>query len=438
MKSFAQIGAGCLVLLTLGSASPAAYAQRLRSPWDGQAVTMTDAPYTCPQPPAFAKSLNAESYYTDEHHSIIDPVKQKAFRDATEAPTHLGEWAGQAADAYRTTGSRAGASCVYALLEAAAKAQAWSAAMPTGQGSYEQKWLLAGVAMAYLKVRDSGVGTADQDKAIQKWLGSLANRARDYVEGKRSNPNSDAWNNHGYWAGFAVAAAGIAIEDKTDFRWGLDAYKIGVGDIRPDGALPRELDRAGMALHYHLYALAPLVMLAELGEANGVDAYAQKHGAIHRLVKLCVAGLQHPEIFAKVTGVQQNVPDKISGATIGWAVPYVKRFPDLSQAAQLSAWIRQAGSTRFWQWGGLPPDYDWKNLSLPIFLVAMATMVAAATGVTAAVGVLFGRFGLLEVALRGLVVPVRLLGVMAAKKTSGFLRFGPGEGAVAVGGAAIR
>jgi poly(beta-D-mannuronate) lyase len=96
-------------------------------------------------------------------------------------------------------------------------------------------------------------------------------------------------------------------------------------------------------------------MLAELGEANGVDAYAQKHGAIHRLVKLCVAGLQHPEIFAKVTGVQQNVPDKISGATISWAVPYVKRFPDLSQAAQLSAWIRQAGNTRFWQWGGLPP-----------------------------------------------------------------------------------
>ena len=189
MKSFAQIGAGCLVLLTLGSASPAAYAQRLRSPWDGQAVTMTDAPYTCPQPPAFAKSLNAESYYTDEHHSIIDPVKQKAFRDATEAPTHLGEWAGQAADAYRTTGSRAGASCVYALLEAAAKAQAWSAAMPTGQGSYEQKWLLAGVAMAYLKVRDSGVGTADQDKAIQKWLGSLANRATT-LRGSAATPTA--------------------------------------------------------------------------------------------------------------------------------------------------------------------------------------------------------------------------------------------------------
>jgi poly(beta-D-mannuronate) lyase len=356
MKGLAQIGTGWLVLLAMGCMSQVGHAQRLLSPWDGLAVTMTDAAYSCPQPPEFARSLIAESYYTDEHHSIIDPVKQKAFRDATEGPTHLGDWSGQAADAYRTKGSRAGAACAYALMEAAAKAQAWSAAMPTGQASYEQKWMLAAVAMAYLKVRDSGVGTGDQDKAIQKWLGSVANRVREYVEDKRSNPKSDAWNNHGYWAGFAVAATGIAIDDKNDLRWGLDAYKIGVDDIHPDGALPRELDRAAMALHYHLYALAPLVMLAELGEANGVDAYAEKSGAIHKLVTLCVAGLQHPEIFAKATGVQQNFPDKISGGNIGWAVPYVKRFPDLPQATQLSAWIAQAGSTRFWQWGGLPPD----------------------------------------------------------------------------------
>jgi hypothetical protein len=38
-------------------------------------------------------------------------------------------------------------------------------------------------------------------------------------------------------------------------------------------------------------------------------------------------------------------------AFIGWAVPYVRRFPN----AQLSAWIAQAHATSFWQWGGLPP-----------------------------------------------------------------------------------
>jgi poly(beta-D-mannuronate) lyase len=325
---------------------------QLRSPWDGQSIPLTDAPYDCPQPPPFTKTLDAESYYTDAHHSIIDPKKRDAEEKATEAPTHLGQWSTEAADAYLTKGSRAAAACVYSLLDAAAGAHAWSGEMPTGQGHYEQKWLLAAVSVSYLKVRNSGVATPDQQKEIQKWFSSVANRVTDYVDTKKVNPDSDAWNNHRYWAGLAVAAAGIAINDKSDFAFGILSYKAGVDQIRPDGALPREMERAGRALHYHLYALAPLIMIAELAQANGMDLYSYNKGAIHRLVDVCVAGLQNPEIFAKATGVPQDiVAGQHSGADIGWAVPYVKRFPN----PQLSAWIAQAGTVRFWQWGGLPP-----------------------------------------------------------------------------------
>jgi poly(beta-D-mannuronate) lyase len=341
-----------VIAMFLGTA---AHAQRLRSPWDGQSIPLTDVAYRCPEPPPFAKVLSADSYYIDEHYSVIDPAKKKAFDDATEAPTHLGQFIGVAADKYLEKGSRAAAQCAYSLLAAAARAGAWSQKMPTGPATYEQKWLLSGSAMAYLKIRDSGVGTAEDDNSIQKWFGTLAGHIRDYIDGHRKNPNSDAWNNHLYWAGLAVAAAGVATSNKSDLHWGLDAYKTGVTEIGPQGQLPREMDRAGMALHYHLYALAPLVMLAELGEANGIDLYAEKDHAIDRLAKLCEEGLQNPEIFAKATGVPQNIPDKISGFEIGWAVPYVKRHPD----PQLSAWIAQAYTVRFWQWGGLPPG--WKT-----------------------------------------------------------------------------
>lgn len=326
-------------------------ADPLKSPWDGRPVPLTDAAYTCPDPPPFSKSLDAESYYSDAHHSIIDPVKKAAYERAAEAPDHLGQWTTQAADAYLRHGSRAGAQCVYTLLSAAAAAKAWSASMPTGQAHYVQKWLLAGTAMAYLKVRNTGVGTLEQDKEIQKWFGLLADQVIDYVDDKMKNPNSDAWNNHRYWAGLAVCAAGIARNNSREFHFGMEAFKAGVDEIGPSGVLPRELQRAGMALHYHLYALAPLIMLAELGEANGMDMYSENHNAIDRLANLCEHGLLHPEIFEKATGVQQNMPDKIAGATIGWAVPYVRRHPD----AQLSAWIAQAEYTSFWQWGGLPP-----------------------------------------------------------------------------------
>ena len=351
MKQFFRLAIFCTAVVVCAFAADRG--ERLRSPWDGQSIALTDAAYNCPQPPEFAKSITAEGYYTDKNYSIIDPAQKKAFDDATEAPTHLGQMIGLAADSYLTKGSRAAAQCGYALLNAAAHAGAWSKAMPTNNGTYEQNWLLSGTAMAYLKIRGSGVGSAEDDKAIQKWFGTLAGHVRDYMEGHRSNPNSDAWNNHLYWAGLAVAAAGVACNNKSNFHWGIDTYKTGVSEIGPTGVLPREFARAGMALHYHLYALSALVMIAELGEANGIDLYSQDKGAINRLAMLCGEGLLHPEMFSKATGVTQDLPDKISGFEIGWAVPYVKRYPD----AQLSAWIAEAYTVRFWQWGGLPPGY---------------------------------------------------------------------------------
>jgi poly(beta-D-mannuronate) lyase len=351
MRDLRGVMRGLSVVAAVAAVCATAGAQKLKSPWDGQTVTLTDAAYKCPDPPLFAKSMDAESYYTDANHSIIDEAKRAAERKATEGPTHLAEWAGDAADGFRTTGSKVAAACVYSLLAAAAQAKAWTATMPTSQSTYEQKWMLAGTSMAYLKVRMSGVGTPEQDKAIENWLGTLADRIKDYVDGKRKNPNSDAWNNHLYWAGFAVAASGVARNDGRDFRWSVDAYKTGVGEIQASGVLMRELGRAGKALHYHLYALAPLIMIAELGEANGMDLYAENKGAIHLLVTISEAGLKDPGIFKKATGVEQDVSDSISGSDIGWAVPYVKRFPD----AQLSQWIAEAKTTAFWQWGGLPP-----------------------------------------------------------------------------------
>jgi poly(beta-D-mannuronate) lyase len=352
MKQRTSMAAAALLVLA-GWVSPcAARSERLRSPWDGQAITLTDSAFECPAPPPFSETIDAEGYYIDAHHSIIDPAKKAAEEKATEAPTHFGQWTTRAADKYLQHGSRAAATCVYALLDAAARAKAWSGEMPTGQGHYEQKWLLAGTAIAYLKVRNSGVGTADEDKRIQKWFGQLAHSVIAYVESKEPYPGSDAWNNHRYWSGLAVCAAGIATNNRGEYDWGIGSYKAGVGQIRSDGVLPQELNRAARALHYHLYAVAPLIMIAEMAAANGEDLYSYDHGAIHRLVDLCIAGLQDPSIFGKATGVEQDIgAGPWSGADIGWAVPWNNRFPD----PRLAQWIAQAQFTGFWQWGGLPP-----------------------------------------------------------------------------------
>ena len=339
-------------LVVAGLFAAGSEAQVLRSPWDAAVVTATDMAYTCPAAPAFAKTLEARPYYTDAHMSVIDPAKQAAFQAASDAPTKLAQAVSKAADAYRVLGSRTAAACAYLLLEAAAKAGAWSGQMPTFQGTYVQNWTLSGVAISYLKVKQSGLGTREQDAVIQKWFGAMAAQVRAYFDAGTPNPRSDAWNNHIYWAGLAVAAEGIADNDAKAFRWGMDMYKRGVDSIQPDGSLMAEMYRAQMALHYHLYALGPLILLAELGEANGLDLYAEDKGAIHWLVKFCVAGLDDPTIFERRVGVKQVVSQSYEGEDIGWAVPYLRRFPD----PHLSSLIAKAPSVRYTSWGGAPPE----------------------------------------------------------------------------------
>ena len=180
----------------------------------------------------------------------------------------------------------------------------------------------------------------DDRRAIQRRSGAIARGA------------SDAQNNHLYWAGLAIAASSIACNRPKDFEAALSTYRAGLDAIQPDGSLIAEMNRGQMALHYHLYALAPLIMMAELGKANGLDLYAEHQGAIHRLVNFCLAGLEDPSMFEKRTGVAQVVTLPYAGSDIGWAVPYVRRFPN----PQLSALLAKAPWVRYTSWGGAPPD----------------------------------------------------------------------------------
>ena len=344
------ITAACI--LAYCDAGVCAQQERLRSPWDGLAIAQTEAAYDCPAPPAFVSTVDVDSYYVDAHASVIDQQKFDAFQKASEPSAHFSQFVTLAADDYLAKSSRPAAVCTYSLLDAAAKADAWAGKMPGFQGVYLQNWLLSAVGIGYLKVRNSGAGTAEQDAEIQRWFRHLAGHVREFFDSEIARNGIDEENNHLYWAGLAVAAEAIADDDHDAGAWAMMTYKTGIDAIQPDGSLRAELKRGQMALHYNLYALGPLIMLAELAEANGIDAYADDDGAIHRLVKFCLAGLEDPTILEKRTGVKQVVSLPYSGTDIGWALPYVKRFPN----AQLSELIAKAPWVRSTSWGGAPPE----------------------------------------------------------------------------------
>ena len=342
-----------VLVMAVATATAGAQDDKLRSPWDGRKVVLTDTAFVCPAPPAFAKSLEIGPYYVDSKASVIDAKKKAEFDKASQAPMDLSRAVALAADAYLDKGSRTAAVCVYSLLDAAAKADAWDGKMDNFSGVYVQNWLLSGVGIAYLKVRPSRLGTAAQNADIEKWFKVLAGRVREFFDEevpRLGGPQNE--NNHIYWAGLAVAAEAIADNDNDAGQWALYTYRMGLANIQADGTLKAEMNRGQRALHYHLYALAPLILMAELGEANGIDLYAENDGAIHRLVKFCEAGLEDPTILEKRTGVTQVVELPWSGSDIGWAVPYVRRFPD----AKLSALIAKAPWVRYSTWGGAPPE----------------------------------------------------------------------------------
>jgi poly(beta-D-mannuronate) lyase len=341
-----------IVLVWAGLCSIARGKTTLQSPWDSHPVSSTDAPYACPAALQLPHNFATNSYYIDPRHSIPDPVLKKRYEDSVAEIEEFSRAVVKAADEYQAKGSSAAAQCVFSLLDSAAQQKVLTGTMGGHQASYVQSWNLGAWAVAYLKVRGSGLASEEQARAITSWLKKLAEENRGYYDEKRRarHPN-DSDNNHLYWAGFAIAAAGIVSDDRKLFDWGMDAYKYGVHDIREDGTLPREMERGQMALHYHFYALAPLLFLAEFGETNGLPLYSERHYAIKRLIARCISGFEDPGFFQQRTGVAQVTDPKIQAWEISWAQFYTRRFPD----PEIAKLMGQAEHLSYTTLGGLPP-----------------------------------------------------------------------------------
>jgi poly(beta-D-mannuronate) lyase len=319
----------------------------LRSPWDDHAVVATNAPYTCPAIAHLSRDLTTDGFYSDSKSSVIDPAKWKAYTESSGPYKNLGQVIVDAADAWRSSGSRDAAACVLRHMEAAARDGVFTGKMSSRQAYYVQGWVIGAIAIGWLKVRDSGLETPALRDLILPWIVSVTRQTTDFYD------SSHALNNHLYWAGVEAAAAGVAANDRKLFDWALAAYRAGIAEIQPDGSMPLEMARGQRALHYHLYALSPLVYIAEFGEVNGLHLYAERDNALARLERLCVDGMKDNQFFVKATGIAQDTPTQGPPAAeqISWGVIWESRFPDPALALLLA----QSGSLSYMYLGGLPP-----------------------------------------------------------------------------------
>lgn len=342
----------CVLSLLFVPAFPMHAAGPLLSPWDSHPVTPTKAPYVCPEPARLPVDFVTDGFYAknDPTHSIIDPVLQKEY-DRTSGPVkNEGNVVVAAADDFRRTGSEAAAACVIRHMEVEAKGGALTGKMSSSQAYFVQGWVAGAEAVAYLKVDGAKRTTAAQRALIFPWLERNADLTRTFYQ-ERAKDSGGGAQNHFYWAAVQLAATGIATDNRADFDWAMQTAKRGIDAIQPDGTLPEEMRRGRRALHYHLYAASPLVMLAELGLPNGVDLYAEHGGALKKLVEISTHGLLDASLFEKRTGIPQERPDPPTAEAIGWAEPYNRRFPDPT----ITRLLQRTSDHSYMYLGGLPP-----------------------------------------------------------------------------------
>lgn len=326
-----------------------ATAAALRSPWDARppdAAALSAAP--CPQVPSLPAGISAADYYLDSARSIADPQRKQAYDEAVGVLRDAAEEVVALADRYRETGDMTAARCAADWLDSFARKGVLSGPLTTNQAVYVQRWMLGAFAVVALKIRASGEGS-DTRGRIAGWLAGVAEQQAAYY-GRRVG-KIDGRNNHRYWAGFAVMAAGIAAGRPDLFDWGVASFRLGAAQVTPEGTLPLEMERRARALHYHLFAAAPLVMMAELALANGVDLYAENDRALARLLHRVLAGTEDPTFFARQAGIAQE-PIVFTAGDVAWAAPYASRFRD----PEITRVVARARSAAFLYVGGRPPS----------------------------------------------------------------------------------
>ncbi len=287
------------------------------------------AAVACEAPPSVVRDIDANRYYSDKHNSIVDPVLKARNEAAVKPVNDYLDGVARAANAWQRGGKPADAQCALGWLQAWAEGGGMLGAMTTNQSWYTRKWTLAGLSLSYARVQ--ATATPAQRQAIEAWLRRLADLTIAHADAHKG-----VRNNHYYWEGLAIAATGAVTGEARYLDWGRKVFDHAMGQIEPDGSLPLEVARAGKALSYHLYAAAPLVMVASILDLQ--------HPKLDRLVRFSSANVADSSTLQRMTGFAQETPSRMPG----WIAIYDRHAtqPLSKEAPPANNWDARMGGDR--------------------------------------------------------------------------------------------
>lgn len=311
------------LMLSLGLAS---HAQAALVPPPGfMAPVRAGSNSDCPPAPApFTQALDFPSKYAgsgaarDQRNAVAD----KAYKQKAEQITDFEKGLSKQVERFLQGGHAAQLDCAVAWLGGWSEAEALLGKAENHTGAAVRKWALGSIAAAYLRLKFSSSQPlqthGDATATIETWLGRIA----DQVVREWSDVPERNFNNHEYWASWAVMATAVALDRRDLFDWSIDNYRRAAAQVDADGYLANELARETRALQYHNYSLPPLTMIAAFAKANDLDLTHENGDALKRLAARALAGIDDPQIFQAKTGKIQEKDGTDEASKFSWLEPY--------------------------------------------------------------------------------------------------------------------
>lgn len=215
---------------------------------------------------------------------------------------------------------------------------------------YVVERIMLPMIVAWSLVRGSPEVDDGERRNIVKWLTRLVDR-RDRPLGDKGDLSN--LNNHAYLGASVDMAWGALVGEPDRFGRGIAAYRAAIGQLRPDGSLPRETERGSRALWYQRHAIASLVTIAEMAAVQGYDlyGYSARGRDIHTAIRFLLAAVDDPKLVWPYAEANVNpgpyanwmvqdmgflVPRGHGRHYMAWAEPYMRRFPDRPEARALA------------------------------------------------------------------------------------------------------
>jgi poly(beta-D-mannuronate) lyase len=322
--------------------------QATESIWATRSNALVSSPadyqsLTCPRkPPApYTGPLQLQSKYdqSDSSKSTLVEQSKETARIAELIKGYIGALvtaSNQFERAKDAEQARLDLACIDQWLDAWAKGDALRNPDASGTGIASRKWALAAIASTLLKVQALGGGAFELNAAQRGWLQGLGEQViAEHTP--RQRPDFAYFNNHDYWAGWAVAATGMLLGRDDFLAWADINLRRGLSQATPSASadaryLPLEVARAQLGADYSNYAMVPLTLLVETAEHNGRALSAQERQTFEQLANFTARAVLEPKALPELDGRKQK---KVSSHKMSWLIPFLNRYPDHTWARAL-------------------------------------------------------------------------------------------------------